>query len=225
MTLIAVLSSMTAMVLPAAASPQAAGRTAGMVMVGMTIWDEDDLHFLDAAAADGPERAHAEADKMPMIGLGAQMLLAREEQINFGLECGALFGCTSDEGKIKAGNGRQLLMVDVDWRVLDLSLGLFLQAEGDVARVTAGAGPLILLGRLHRDALEGEPAWHNVEDSRSEGIFGYGLYTRAAIEFRVGAGWLGLGARGLLGEMSFDGATGDVDVRALQGLLSFAGAW
>jgi hypothetical protein len=217
--------SMAAMALPVVAAPQDSCRTAGMVMVGVTVWDEDELHFLNAASADGSARAHAEADKMPTIGLGGQMFLSHEEAFDFGLEAGALFGCASDEGRAQADNGKQLLMVDVEWQVLDLFLGLFVQAGGDEARFTAGAGPLFLLGRLRRDAIEGNPAWYDSEVSSSEGIFGYGVYARAAVEFRVGAGWLGFGARGLLGEMNCDGVSDDADVRALQGLLSFAGAW
>ncbi|MDD5707634.1 MAG: hypothetical protein PHR35_17075 [Kiritimatiellae bacterium] len=197
----------------------------GQVFIGMTVFDEDELDFMDAVSVDG-SRAHADIAKMPMVGLAGQLPLNKPGAFDFGVESGVLIGCASDSDRAPADNAKGVVTVDVDWRITDLFFGLFLRSSGcDTTRVYAGAGPMLLLGRLHRDAIEGNPAWYTFEEERSEGIFGYGAYGRAGIEFNIENGWLGVGVRGMLGEMTFGGDTDDVDVRALQGMLTYSSAW
>ena len=203
------------------------GPASGQVQLGLTFFDEDELTFLDAKSSDGQSTAHADLATMPTVGLGGMLPLSRGEAGDFGFEAGGLVGWASDSQAVPADNGKGEVMIDADWTVVDLSCGLFVRTatEDGLARFHAGAGPLFWLGQLHRDTIEGSPTWYTPMAERSESIFGYGLYGRLGVEFNVETGWLGLGARGTWGEMTFDGDTEDVDIRSLQGFLTFSSAW
>lgn len=217
-----------ALLLFAATTGARAQAIAPQAIFGMTVFDEPELTFLDAVSGDGASVAHADVAKLPLLGLAGQLPLnAGHPAVSFGLEAGALVGWRSDSDKVPADNPKQFVSVHVDWTVVDLFMGLFVGVQAsDAVRLYAGAGPFLMLGTLEREAVEGDPSWYAVPDTRSDTIFGYGVYGRVGIEFSIdNQGWFGLGARGMYGDMEFEGYNDEVNVRAFQGMLTYSHGW
>lgn len=187
----------------------------------------DDLEF---DLEDG-QNEKADISTLPQIG-GAWCTRPKGDRFQYGLETTFLFGFrTKDVEYIQISSGLRA-RVSISYWMIDFSGGgyvsLFLD-KGKKVRIYGAAGPLLIFADYDednelRDDLDPDPG-NDLDDDRNdngESAFGYGVYGRAGLEFRVYEyGMLGMGVRTLYADLDFSAVGGTTDVRGIAGFVTF----
>lgn len=170
-----------------------------------------DVHNLDVEIEPslGTETS-AERSSFPMIG-GVWMVPFDEADsgIEWGLEAGFTWGAKWDSADLVIDGS---LVADNDYTLVDVFGGPYLSLPlGKAMRASVSAGPLVEWGRVDLTFDPGGP-----EPIEEEGL-GYGLYSRAGLEFDFGRGvWAGLGVRFVDSTVVFDDAVEQLDINGTQ---------
>ncbi len=152
------------------------------------------------------DSTHAEHSSFPMVG-GAWMVPFGETSsgIEWGLETGFTWGAKWDSADLVIDGS---IVADNDYTLVDVFGGAFASLPlGRSVRASVAAGPLVQWGRIELTFESGGP-----EDIDEEGA-GFGLYTRAGLDFNLGRGtWVGIGARFSDASILFDDVVEEVDI-------------
>jgi hypothetical protein len=202
-----------------------AGERVAQGFIGATKIDEDELVFKDIPGID---TAEADLPTMFTVGAAAQELIWGEpEMLQAGFEYGMLVSFAADDRDVAGSSRSGTLFVNVDNSLLlaDLFLGVTLRKDFlSGPSLYAGAGPLLMFGRVSADFEEHESE-HRLgydSDESEEGV-GAGGYVRAGLEFRLSdGGTMGIAVRGFTSTIDFGDTLGDVDLQGVQGLISYS---
>ncbi len=135
---------------------------------------------------------------LPQIG-GAWSTAPKGERLQFGLECSFLLGFNF-ESTDYSPTPTTRVYVDYDIWTFDIAGGLYanlFMGRNEAVRLYAAAGPMMMPTLFYSDSYVDNAVLDDSYDRSNESAFGYGLYARTGIEFRIQEyGMLGLGLRG-----------------------------
>ncbi len=194
-------------------------------LIGATFWDEDEMTFQQAG---GGVVAESDLSRMPTLG-GVWNGGLAEAGSGLGWEIGGLVSWVTDDANVASVNGVGVVAIDTSLVVIDLFLGLRLDAlfDEDRLRVYASAGPALMFGLADDERSEILATGSRtiiIDDSESS--FGVGGYARAGIEYRFGLfDSVGVQVRGVRSELDFDETLGEVEITGITTAITVSRSW
>lgn len=193
----------------------------------------------DRVSLQGSDNGEAFTDEFPddlVWGGGVVQMPMEQGALEFGLESGGFISWRNTDTDFAFINGHTFFKVDTSLVLLDLFLGAFVSTRvGDLVRLHAGAGPVLMLGLLdfEGDEVGDEDGDSSVvvvsdgtrivlDDDENDSDLGLGGYVRVGIDLqwdRYSA--LGISARYLNVKLDFNQSFGRVDLKGPQLFLTF----
>jgi hypothetical protein len=163
---------------------------------------------------------------LPQIG-GAWSTLPKGDRFQYGLETTFLWGFrTKDVDYIQINSGLRA-RVSISYWTIDFSGGGYVSLslnKNKTVRIYGAIGPLLMYADYDQDKdLDDDPDGDfGDNDGDDESAFGFGVYGRAGLEFRVYKyGMLGMGVRTVYADLDFSNVGGTTDVRGIAGFVTF----
>jgi opacity protein-like surface antigen len=214
-------------------APPAAGLypRAISVFLGAMEVDDQSVRLEDPAFAGD---ADLDFSTLPGGGIVVEMPFGGS-QLETGIEVGAGIAWRNDDVDVAAAsiNGNTAVRVDIDnsFLLADLGMGVYTRVHlGPGASIYAGGGPAVVYGRHEVGDETVEPLPANggttiVLENDEGSDFNVGYYARAGIDFEWQGGYrMGIGARWLGAELTFDDTLGETDIEGVFYFLSFGQA-
>ena len=198
-------------------------------LVGAAAFDEDQLTFVETAAADPAAPSGNDLSSMPYLGIAGQYALAGTYN-QVGIDASLLFGWRSASTSVVAGNNQARVEIDSELWLVDVAIGLYAQAMlAERWRLYGAVGPLMLFGEYSDDKeqqdLSVEPVTAS-RTSRSESGFGVGGYARLGLEYRMTrSALIGVAVRGITTGLEFDQTVDSGSLTGIQGFVTFTRAY
>lgn len=191
-------------------------------IVGATKIDDDEIEFKDLEELDEELQDEVDLPTMFTVGAAAQQSLGNTQAATqFGIESGILISFAKEKSNYRSNGNRTVVSIDTSLILGDLFLGVFLSQDfGEVMRIYAAAGPLLMLGRINGEFDDEDPSIRRVQED--ENAVGVGGYARAGIEFAIAqGGTFGIGGRAFKADLDFKDTLGKVDFEGIQGFVTY----
>lgn len=188
----------------------------------------DELEF-DIKGSTEDEKA--DLSSIPQIG-GAWATLPYGDRLQVGLETSLLLGWRSKDVTVTSTRSGLRVKVSTTVWTVELAGGPYVNIFLDkrkFVRLYGAAGPLLMYADYSTDDDDDDDSEEEDDDSNdfddnSDSAFGYGLYARTGIEFRVHErGMVGIGVRVLYAKLDFSdvNVSGETDLKGIAGFVSY----